>query len=143
MAEQVGNNQEISVRTDANIKDFAHPILRQHTIMASEPGTHLWDMDLRDAYKYLIKDHCIQGAVVLPAAVFSELALSGANQVFSGGYVLEEMAFKEALILSDEIELKTQMVFRPIMPGTVSCQFFSTLTRSEADGDDWRRFGRC
>ena len=93
---------------------FTIPMPQQEGVPGLNAVKGFWSTSNQEnARKALIKDHCIQGTVVMPAALFSELALSGASEVFGGDYVLEGMAFKEALILSDEIEQIVQMVFTP------------------------------
>ena len=64
--------------------------------------THFWEGALdRSALSYL-DDHRVEGAAVLPASLYVEMALAAATEAFpSQSFVLKDIEFRKALFLPD------------------------------------------
>lgn len=103
-----------------------HPLLGRCVKSAVHPGTYFWETDIgTDVFPYLT-DHRVQGAVVLPAVIYLEMALAASEEGFGpGAHVLEKVTFKRMLVLSEGTTQTVQLVVAPEMPGTVSFQFLS------------------
>jgi NADPH:quinone reductase-like Zn-dependent oxidoreductase/malonyl CoA-acyl carrier protein transacylase/short-subunit dehydrogenase len=75
------------------------PMLRS----AEHPRSHLWRVQLSPAASSYLRDHVVDGAVVLPGAAYVDLALQAARQVFGAGEIaLEEVRFGTALVLAPD-----------------------------------------
>ncbi|MBN1814014.1 MAG: SDR family NAD(P)-dependent oxidoreductase [Anaerolineae bacterium] len=108
------------------IRTSGHPLLGQHFQWSIQPGTHCWEIELSVGLFPYLADHCIQGAIVLPAAVYSEMALAAAREVFgTGSCVVEAASFKRALVLPRNGTQRAQLVISPALPGAVTFQFSS------------------
>ncbi|MFQ5794230.1 MAG: SDR family NAD(P)-dependent oxidoreductase [Candidatus Bipolaricaulia bacterium] len=115
-----------------------HPLLGPPLKSAAHSGTHFWEIDLGvDWFPYLA-DHRVQGAIVLPAAVYVEMALAAAEEAFGvGPHVLEKVVFKKALFLPEDGAPTVQLVVSPEMPGTASFQLFSLQADEAQPQVEW------
>ncbi len=115
-----------------------HPLLGMHLASAVNLGTHFWEADLgADLLPYLT-DHRVQGAIVLPAAAYVEMALAAAGQAFgSASVTLEDLAFKQALILPEDGTQTVQMVVSSDRAGIASYQLFSRQTGDNPQVAAW------
>jgi acyl transferase domain-containing protein len=113
-------------------------VLGQHFKSAVHPGTHFWEIDLdTDSFPWLA-DHRIQGLIVLPAAAYTDIVLSAAEETYGpGSHTLEKVSFKRALVLPEEGARMTQLVLSPEMPGQVAFQFFSREADAAGQQDPW------
>ncbi|HWF12551.1 MAG TPA: SDR family NAD(P)-dependent oxidoreductase [Candidatus Acidoferrales bacterium] len=72
-------------------------------------------------------DHKVQGAVVLPAAVYLEMAQAASTEILGPGpSILSNIAFQEALILPATGERTLQFVSTPASSGNASFQIYSS-----------------
>jgi acyl transferase domain-containing protein/acyl-CoA synthetase (AMP-forming)/AMP-acid ligase II/acyl carrier protein len=79
-----------------------------------------------DTLRYL-KDHKVQGSVVLPAAAYLEMARAASAELFGAGSpVLSNIAFQEALILPATGARTLQLVASPASSGSASFQIYSS-----------------
>ncbi|HEX3377934.1 MAG TPA: SDR family NAD(P)-dependent oxidoreductase, partial [Candidatus Acidoferrales bacterium] len=77
-------------------------------------------------FRYL-GDHKIQGAIVLPAAVYLEMAQAAAPEILgAGSSILSNITFQEALILPSTGERVLQFVSTPASGGNASFQIYSS-----------------
>ncbi len=78
----------------------SHPVLGEHVESPSQPGLHIWEIDVdAEAFPYL-KDHRIHGTVVLPGMAYISIGLSAAEEVFGPGpHTLRDVEFRSALFL--------------------------------------------
>ncbi|HEY6186971.1 MAG TPA: beta-ketoacyl synthase N-terminal-like domain-containing protein [Pyrinomonadaceae bacterium] len=106
----------------------AHPLLGQRIRSAAHTGTHLWEKHIEiDLHPYL-GTRRIGGRAFMPTAVYMEMVIAAAGEVFGkGAHVLEDVSFQEALVLSDEAAATqtVQVVISNEVSGTASFQFFS------------------
>src|SRR5262249_46436372 len=71
-------------------------------------------------------EHRIRGKAVLPAAAYLEIAFTAAKEIYGDRLLaLEEIVFKEALIVPDDEALTLQWTLSPERPGTASFKFCS------------------
>src|SRR5262249_17954589 len=111
-----------------------------HVRSAAQPGTHLWHLELSLAESHCLGDHRVKGKAVLPAAAYLQIALAAAAEVFGNkSHELEQVTFKEALIVSEHETLTAQLVISPNRPGAPSFKFYSldangSLARLHASG---------
>lgn len=102
---------------------------------AADRGTQFWEFDLSSDDLPYLKDHCVQGTVVLPAAAYLEMAMSAAQGLFPGRQViLEQIDFKKALMLSD-LPQRVQFITSQQAPGRATFEFYSLETAE--DPDSW------
>ncbi|GAA3632235.1 acyltransferase domain-containing protein [Microlunatus ginsengisoli] len=82
---------------------------------ALQPGTHLWRVDL-DRRTAEIADHVIGGEAIVPAALWADLALRAARQVFTGrppsGFVLERLRFRAPLAVAEQTQAAQLVLIR-------------------------------
>ena len=103
-----------------------HRLLDRYFKSAAHLGTHFWETGLSTLFFPYLADHRVQGAVVVPAAAFSEMALAAASEVFGEGrHALRNLSFQKALFLADDQSKTVQLVLSPGTPGEVSFKFFS------------------
>ncbi|MDT5154347.1 MAG: hypothetical protein QOI01_6080, partial [Mycobacterium sp.] len=103
-----------------------HPLLARYFRSAADQGTHFWETDLSArAFPYL-SDHRVQGATVMPAAGFSEMALAAATEVFGAGrHTVRHLQFQKALFLADDQPKTIQLALSLVTPGEASVKFFT------------------
>jgi acyl transferase domain-containing protein/NAD(P)-dependent dehydrogenase (short-subunit alcohol dehydrogenase family)/acyl carrier protein len=102
-----------------------HPLLG-----CRRPGVDAtWDLRLnRQLFPYL-PDHCVQGAVVFPAAGFLEMALAAVRLLgVEGPCVIESLDIRKALVLPDGQSPFVQTVFQE------EDSTFRIASRAKADG---------
>lgn len=85
----------------------AHPLLGAKTELAT--GEVVWQS--RAGTPAFLKDHRVDGAAVMPAAAYIEMALAAAADL--GGLSIAEMRFVGLLFLKDDGVVDLQTVYRP------------------------------
>jgi NADPH:quinone reductase-like Zn-dependent oxidoreductase/NAD(P)-dependent dehydrogenase (short-subunit alcohol dehydrogenase family) len=71
-----------------------------------------WQVELTDGLVPYLKDHVVQGAVVLPGAAYVDAALSAQWNISNGtARVLEEVSFHRALVIGahEQVSLRVEM----------------------------------
>lgn len=109
---------------------------------AVEPETYHWEFDLDAVRLPFLLDHRVQGRMVVPAAMFIELALGGAAELLSGAYVdVFDVSFGRALALRDGETRRMQLVVRRASDHAFGFQLFS---REQGDNlqSPWTLHGR-
>src|SRR6201999_1755097 len=72
--------------------------------------SHLWQVSLSPSTSSYLRDHVVDGAVVLPGAAYVDLALQAAAQVVGPGAIaLEDVTFGTALVLAPETTTSLQV----------------------------------
>jgi acyl transferase domain-containing protein/acyl carrier protein len=119
-------------------RDDGHPLLGQLRTDAHSSGAQTWESQIGAAQVSYLYDHRVQGAAVLPAAAYLELALAAARETFGEGtHIVEGFSFKKALFLPEQGERTLQTVVAPGMPGTVSCKIYSLADEGEDGAAEW------
>jgi phthiocerol/phenolphthiocerol synthesis type-I polyketide synthase C len=73
-----------------------HPLLGYRI----ESGEFIWENTLDTSLLPYLKDHVVQGAVLMPAAGFIEMAIAAATQIFGpGACELEDFEIRRALVI--------------------------------------------
>jgi acyl transferase domain-containing protein len=94
--------------------------------LAHLPGSHFWEMELSRQVLPYLKDHRIQGVMVLPGTAYLEIAQVGADEVFGkGSYRLKDIEFHEALFLTEDGTRKVQLIFSPSVNGETPFEIYS------------------
>ncbi|MET0456282.1 MAG: type I polyketide synthase [Mycobacterium sp.] len=74
-----------------------HPLLGQ-----SVSGVHpTWEAELSTVLNPFLADHRIQGSVVLPGAVYVEMALAAAKATYGSNHSVDNVVLRRAVILDD------------------------------------------
>jgi acyl transferase domain-containing protein/NADP-dependent 3-hydroxy acid dehydrogenase YdfG/acyl carrier protein len=103
-----------------------HRLLDRYFKSAAHLSTHFWETELSTRSFPYLADHRVQGAVVVPAAAFCEMALAAASEAFGDGpHALRNLVFQKALFLADDLSKTVQVVLSPGTPGEASFKFFS------------------
>ncbi len=88
-------------------------------------------MDVRADDPGYLDDHRVDGAAILPAAAYIELALSAAAALPGAAAAeLAAIALETAMVLPPEVALRVQLVFSPPEEGVTRFQFSSRLPTS-------------
>jgi len=111
-----------------------HPLLGRHFSSALHEGEHSWEVELNvDVLPYL-DDHRVQGAVIVPAGVYVEMALAAAETLVSGPRrVLKDVEFHRALFLSEGETRTVQLILSRGTDGDASFSIHSR-PRTAAQG---------
>jgi acyl transferase domain-containing protein len=104
----------------------SHPILGTGFWPASQPGTYVRQGEINlDDLPYL-RDHMVQGAVVLPNAAYLEMVLASAAEAFGEGpVVFFEMENKQVLVPAKSETPQVQVVLSPAEEGRYSFAVYS------------------
>jgi acyl transferase domain-containing protein/acyl carrier protein len=117
-----------------------HPLMGEHVEFALFPEQHVWDLDLDPNSLHYLRDHRVQGAVIMPGSAYLEMGLAAAAQVYEpGSYVVEEVAFRRALVLAAGDVRRVQFVLAPAAPGTATFQIFSRPAGAAGQPDGWQQ----
>ena len=87
------------------VDDDVHLLLGEpkETFYLSEFPVKIWRADLNASTVPWVKDHVVQGAVIVPAAAFTETALAAAKSLFNSRYplILSRLVFERFLFAPD------------------------------------------
>jgi polyketide synthase 12/epothilone polyketide synthase D len=92
-----------SANTAALLNVGGHPLAGAGFTVSTQAGVRLWEARLDAETVGWLKDHRVGGAVVLPGTAYVEMGLWAATEAFGkeGRYELEEVRFREALVLGE------------------------------------------
>jgi len=131
------NQEPLPVKiTDGRIGDkvLLHPLLGQR--LRSALKDIQFENALTSTNPPFIADHQIFGAVVVPGTAYLEMALAATEIVFGEGtHQLENVTFKEALILSDSSDDEQIIQFLLTPDGSDKASFQVVSLSAE---DDWK-----
>ncbi len=115
---------------------LTHPLLGQHIASSTQAGVHYWDYTLKVSELAYLKDHRVQGRIVMPAAAYLEMAVAAAREVFgTGRHVVEGMTFQQMLILNKEDRSTIQVALRDTLTGKAVFQVSSRP--AELENEPW------
>ncbi|WP_437786899.1 SDR family NAD(P)-dependent oxidoreductase [Sorangium sp. So ce1097] len=115
----------------------SHPVLGEHVASPSQPGLHLWEIDVdAETFPYL-KDHRIHGTVVVPGMAYISLGLSAAEEVSGpGSHTLIDVEFRSALFLPEGAGARTlQTTVVPDGTGGMRLHIHSRASKAGGGGD--------
>lgn len=100
------------------------PLLGAKLPLAVSHGVYSNELHLRSIAS--LKDHVVQGSIVLPGAAYVESALEAAEASFGeGGGQVENLTFQHALFLAEKRRCAVQVVVSPEVAGASSFSFMS------------------
>jgi NADPH:quinone reductase-like Zn-dependent oxidoreductase len=115
----------------------AHPLLGRHLQAAQHTGTHFWESDLNPRFLTYLADHKLQGASLLPATAYVEMALAASAAVLGdASFALTEIEFKKALFLSGAEAPTVQTILYAGAPGQMHFRVYSRPA-GNAGRDSW------
>lgn len=114
-----------------------HPLLGRRLVLAREPQSSLWQLDLDAERVAFLRDHRVNGQVVVPASVFVELALSAAASTgISGSHSLVDLELCRSLVLAPGERRTLQVALSPA--GDQGRLSFSVHSKPAGVGaEDW------
>ncbi len=78
----------------------AHPLLGRRVPLAGAPRTLVWEAELDPRTEPFLRDHRVNGEIVLPGSGFLEMALAAAAAAGCGGtHALGDVVFSRGLVL--------------------------------------------
>ncbi|MGO9606246.1 MAG: beta-ketoacyl synthase N-terminal-like domain-containing protein [Candidatus Binataceae bacterium] len=105
---------------------------------SAQAETHFWEGPLDGIVLSCVDDHRVEGVAVLPAALYIEMALAAAAEVFSTrSLVLKDVEFRKALFLPDGETRTIQVILSPDGEGTASLQVYSRPSGVEQPNGSW------
>ncbi len=86
-----------------------------------------------------LRDHCIQGSVVLPGVAYLEMAYAAASETLDSTQLpaLSDVAFHQALFVPETTMQTVQVLMFPATSGETSFQVFSLPTDGDKSKDVW------
>lgn len=114
-----------------------HPLLGYALRPADAPGKVIWQTQLDLRRMAYLADHRVQGAALLPATGFIELALAAAAEAGLAEVELEGLRLHEALVLPEAAAVAVQVVLEPGGANGLQLRIFSAVPGAAAEGG-WR-----
>lgn len=103
-----------------------HPLLGQ-----SVRGVHpTWEAEISTATHEFLADHRVQGSVVVPGAVYVEMALAAGRETYGSDHSIDNLVLHRAVILDDTCD----PVIRTVLNRDDGTLEFSSFTAT-SDGD--------
>jgi acyl transferase domain-containing protein/acyl carrier protein len=86
-----------------------HPLLGDRHELASSPGTHVWERDISLETHPWLGDHRVQGAAIVPATAYIEMAIAAGGDVLGAGSLgVREIENLKPIILHDGVVHRVQ-----------------------------------
>ena len=119
------------------LAETGHPLVGEPIQTAK--GDWIWTGKLDTGIQAWLKDHAVEGTVLLPASAYIELAGSAAMKIFGGEPALvEKLRLLSAAALPPEGSFDLQIVATSESPDRFSVQFFWRVS-----GADWTQAAEC
>src|SRR5581483_8511269 len=113
------------------------PLLGDYFASSVHEGTHFWERELSAASLPYLKDHAVEGAVVLPAAAYAEMALAAATEVFgTGPHALADVELRKALIWPKETKRTVQVPLNQSASGTLDAATLREFCSEPRTGEE-------
>ena len=101
-------------------------LLRPLNPLAHLPGSYFWEIELSSQIFPYLKDHQIQGVIILPGTAYLGIAQAGADRIFeAGAYLLKDVEFHKALFLRENDTRIAQLIFVPNLQGETEFKIYS------------------
>jgi amino acid adenylation domain-containing protein len=132
----------------------SHPLLGEPVALAHQPGAYLWQPALDAGREALLRDHRVNGEIVVPAAAYLEMALSAAAEAgIADTHLLRDLSFTRAMTLGESQRRTLQVTLFPAEHGSLSFAVYSrpageppgdwtlhaqaTFVTADAETDSW------
>ncbi|MBI4587208.1 MAG: polyketide synthase dehydratase domain-containing protein, partial [Candidatus Rokubacteria bacterium] len=120
-----------------------HPPRGRHLKSAHPPGSHFWQIDLDRQLLPAVEDHRVQGARVLSASTYVDMALAAAAETLGAGpWMLEEIEFHRALFVPESGARTIQVVVAPCAEGGASFHLYSCAGAGGRATESWTLHAR-
>lgn len=109
----------------------SHPLLGNRMDLANSPSTFVWQTGIDHEVLRYLKEHQVQGEIVLPGAAYIEMALQAAAETgFADSHTLSDFIFQQKMALQDGEIKSIQALLSPDEEGSF---LFSVYSRMSAD----------
>jgi len=103
-----------------------HPLLGRHQSSPLLPDRHVWENELGVTITPFLADHRVRQAIIVPATAHLEMALAATAAAFGeGALTLQNVNFRQALLLPQNEALTVQVIISPVKAGQMHFQIFS------------------
>lgn len=113
-----------------------HPLLGN--LVETAAGERIWSGRLSVETHPWLRDHRLEGTILVPASAWIEMAIAAGNAVFGSAAVVEQLTLTEALALPSGAAVEIQAIAVPETTDSLTLQFFGRET-----GSAWRQTGEC
>jgi acyl transferase domain-containing protein len=120
-----------------------HPLIGKRLFLAAGPSSHVWQGELRCTTFPYLKDHRVNGVIVVPATGLLEMGLEAARELLGkeASFVLEDVRFERPVVLSETEARQVQVVVTRQLPTRFEWEVFVDAPALTDDGTP--RFSRC
>ena len=119
--------------TTSRQRQAGHPLLGEQLQPLATNREIAFQNQISATYPAYLNDHQVYEQVIVPATAYLEMALSAGKQIYTGGYVLQNVTFLQPLVLSETSESTVQLVLSPADNG-YQWQIFSL----KQDINEWQ-----
>ncbi len=113
----------------------AHPLFSSRVQSSVQPNTSFWEVDLESDSLAYLKDHRIEGTVVIPASFYLEIVLAASRELFGAEQLtLNEVTFPRVLVVHPNRSRKLQLVISREEEGVAKFSI-SSLPEGKATSD--------
>ncbi|MEM9455613.1 MAG: SDR family NAD(P)-dependent oxidoreductase [Myxococcota bacterium] len=92
-----------------------HPLLGERLVLAHEPDTGLWQAQLDLRRLPYLRDHCIEGQVVMPGTAYLEMVLAASSELLGPGpRHLVAVHNHHSMVFVDDRPRVAQLSIRPV-----------------------------
>ena len=96
-----------------------HPLLGERHELARSPGTHVWERDISLGSHPWLGDHRVQGAAIVPATAYIEMAIAAGGDVLGAGSLgVREIENLKPIILHEGVVHRVQATLAVEADGT-------------------------
>ena len=123
---------------NATANSSLHPLLNKRLLLAGRSRDIFFEICLSADNPAYLSDHCVLGQVILPGAVYIEMALAAGASVFkSSCLVLETVLIIKPLILTATQTTQIQVVLSPAADGTYNFEIASLQATLNIEENSW------
>ena len=134
-----GVSRKITPARIGDTNDFTHPLLgrRVHSAVLGDQGIQ-FESRISSTSPEFLDHHRFSDTVIVPAAVYSEMALAAGIEFYEkGNLILGDVAISENLILPDNEERTVQLILTNQGAAASFFQIFSRDTNCESKENSW------
>nr|AYM54553.1 polyketide synthase [Racemicystis crocea] len=111
-----------------------HPFLGPSFTTSTQPGTRFWEITINPGEIAYLSEHRIQGAIVLPGAVYVEIVLAAAPQILGEKpFVVDDLVFSRAMVLHEDTTQAAELAIAHEGSGEWSFRLSSLSPREQVE----------